>query len=442
MTYCVEPFIQDIVWRWLTANDRYTRVSAEIGIGDGVNSGRIDLIAETADGDIHGFEIKNRAFADEQVNRYLESGYLDRLYHCSRRGRKVADRLEEDRSFKAGTYDNQQIRKQVSNAIAAGQYTESEYIDRLEATFPEEVLEQQATIWSSVNRRVLDDEEQTVRSRLTRNLGIPTADFDPDEEYIDLDKAMKLMVKNMSLPDSVGVLNVPFSYDTMNSVGASFRRVIDESAKEAFSKSRWQDVEVCRESEQLFPEEAPDFSRTNEAWVQHHTWWEMGDIREAVVPHPQLNAEFLIDVMALEGGNTPTEVFRAGESGRCIGIEAKGAATFRSADDYSDVRSQLERYLSSGALTHLYLSVPQQYRRMGEEILEEHMTDVGLITVDEAGNVTTVRDPSRREMEFDGYLEVSGNHEYTRSIGFGNLQPSDEGEPVNPCRVRTAARTS
>jgi|APHM01.1.fsa_nt_gi hypothetical protein len=112
MTYCVEPFIQDTVWRWLEANDRYTRVSSEIGIGNKVNSGRIDLIAETTDGGIHGFEIKNRGsdddqgFADEQVNRYLKSGYLDRLYHCSQRGHEVADRLEEVRSRQKRTTTN------------------------------------------------------------------------------------------------------------------------------------------------------------------------------------------------------------------------------------------------------------------------------------------------------------------------------------------------
>lgn len=437
MTYCVEPFIQDTVWRWLAANDRYTRVSAEIEI----NTGRIDLIAETTSGEVHGFEIKDRIFPHEQLNRYLNSGNLDRLYYCSQRGQQAVQ-TAENASFTSQTFNNQQIRKRVSNAIAAGQYTESEYINRLEATFPEELLDSQATIMSSVNRRILDDEEKTVRSRLTRNLGIPTADFDPDEEYITLDDAMRFMSNSMVIPDEVGVLDVPFSYDTVDSVEESFRRVIDEPAKQAFSKSRWQDVEVCRDAELLTREGIPDFSHTNEAWIQHHTWLEMGDIREAVIPHPELDAEFLIDVMAFEGGDTPTEVFRAGDTGKCIGIEAKGVATFRGTNDYSDVCSQLGRYRSSGALTHLYLSVPQQYSETGKRILSGDLADVGLVTVTETGDVSVVREPDRREMEFDGYLEVSGNHEYTRSIGFGNIQPNDEGEPTKPCRVRTEVRTS
>jgi hypothetical protein len=442
MTYCVEPFIQDTVWRWLSANDRYKRVSAEIQIGDGVSSGRIDLIAETINGKIHGFEIKDYAFADEQINRYLESGWLDRLYHCSRRGHTVMDRLNKDQSYKSHTYESQQIRKEVGNAIAAGQYTESDYIDRLESAFPENMLEQKALGLWVVNKRVLDEDEKTIRSLLTKNIGIPTADFDPSQEYLDLDEAIELLMNEMNLPDSVGVLDIPFSYDKSNSAEDSFRNLMDEPTNKAFSKSRWQEIEVCREAEPLSSERNPDFSRTNEAWVQHHTWQEMGDIREAVVPHPDLDSEFLIDIMYFEGGNTPTDIFRAGGAGRCIGIEAKGAAEFRSTADHSDVRSQLERYRSSGALTHLYLSVPEKYRREGEQILKEHMTEVGLITVDETGTVTTVRDSSRLEMDFDGYLEVSGKYEYTRSIGFGRLKPSDEGEPMNPCRVRKTEKPS
>lgn len=439
MTYCVEPFIQDSVWRWLDANDQYNRISAEARLGDDGSAGRIDLIAETIDGEIHGFEIKNDAFADEQLNRYLDSGDLDKLFHCSRRGHVVADRMKVDPDSISNIFSAKHVRNEVSNAIAAGQYTESEYIERLETTFPAGVLEQQAATSSASSANRLDADEKTIRAQLTRNLGIPTADFEPDKEYIDLETAMERMVYPAHLPWGVGVIDVPFSYHEPSPEN-SFRAKIDASAATAFSKSRWQGIEICHEADSLSREGTPTFSQTNEAWVQHHTWWELGDIREGILPHPKLNGEFLIDVMAFKGGGTPTAVFQAGDAGKCIGIEAKGAATFRNSAHFPNVRDQLDRYRSSGALTHLYLSVPAMYVDAGEQILDGEFEDVGLITVDTEGDVTIIKDATRREMAFDSYQEVSGRNEYTRSIGFGSVQPVDEIEPTSPCKVRTEAR--
>lgn len=443
MTYCVEPFIQDSVWRWLDQNKQYTQVAGEIQIGTGINSGRIDLIAKTTDDRYHGFEIKDKDFADEQLNRYLYSGDLDQLYHCSRRGDEIASRLNEDRSFKNTTFSNQQIRKQVSNGIAAGQYTKEEYIQRLENAFPENILDQQASIGSSTNRRILNDDEKTVRARLTRNLGIPTADFDPSETYIGLDEAIGLMTNNMHLPESIGVLDVPFSYDATGSASESFRLTVDEPAAEVFSKVRWKEIQVLRDPQALDRERIPSLPRTNEAWVQHYTWWHGGDIREGVIPHPELNSELLIDIMTFEGGDTPTEVFQEGENARCIGIEAKGAASLQHIDDLSKIQSQLNNYRTSGALTHLYLAVPKIHEDEGKRIIStDKLSGVGLMTVDQEGEIEAISDPERMVMKFDGYIEVSGAHEYTRSIGFGRLRPSDEGEPTSPCRVETRGQRS
>lgn len=152
MTYCVEPFIQDLVWCWLDNNEDYIQVGGEIPIGAETNSGRIDLVAETQEGEYHGFEIKNYAPADEQLNRYRKSGYLDKLFHCSRIGDDIKSRLEKQDKGGAGTYESQQIRKEVSNAIAAGQYTEEEYRQALTEIFPDSMLHQNANITSKVIR--------------------------------------------------------------------------------------------------------------------------------------------------------------------------------------------------------------------------------------------------------------------------------------------------
>jgi len=106
--------------------------------------------------------------------------------------------------------------------------------------------------------------------------------------------------------------------------------------------------------------------------------------------------------MVFEGGGTPTAVFQAGDAGKCIGIEAKGAATFRNSAHFPNVRDQLDRYRSSGALTHLYLSVPAMYRGVSEQILDGEFEDIGLITVDTEGDVTVVQDATRWDMAFDG----------------------------------------
>lgn len=436
MTYCVEPFIQDLVWCWLDQHAEYTEVAGEVGIGSGMNSGRIDLVAKTTDGEFHGFEIKDNAFADEQLKRYLRAGYLDRLYHCSRVGAEFAERLSDSSGFKTGTYRNQQIRKYISNGIAAGQYTEAEYKQVLRETFPEEILDQQARIGSQVNRRVLDESEKTVWARLTRNIGIPTADFDPSETYISLDEAMARMRNNQAVPMEIGLIDVPFSYDLLEEQDG-FRRQLDEAVDVMFAKDKRDEVTVVREPERLTRDQSPTLSRTNEAWVQHYVWVTCGTIREAVIPHVGDDAEYRIDIMGFEGGGTPKEVYRGGEDAKLIGIEAKGDAAFGGRDDRVSIREQLLKYRESGVLTHLYLSLPKQNREEGEAVLDApRLSGVGLLTVSRNGEVETAIEAERMSMQYDGYIKKSGTSEYPRSIGFGTVAPSDELEFVDPCRIQ------
>lgn len=436
MTYCVEPFIQDLVWCWLDSHSDYTAVAGEVGIGSGVNSGRIDLVAKTTEGEFHGFEIKNNAFADEQLNRYLQSGYLDRLYHCSRVGTTFAERLHDGQKVKNTTYNNQQIRKEISNGIAVGQYTEEEYKQALRETFPEEILDQQAGIASQVNQRVLDESEKTVWARLTRNIGIPTADFDPSETYISLEKAMKMMWNNQAVPTEIGLIDVPFSYD-LSEEDDGFRRQLNESVEVMFAKEKQDKVEVVRQAEQLHREQSLTLSQTNEAWVQHYAWISHGTIREAVIPYVADDAEYLIDIMGFEGANTPTEVYRAGEDAQLLGIEAKGDAAFGGKEQIESIREQLCKYQTSGVLTHLYLAVPKKNREEGEVVLDvPRLSEVGLLTVSRNGGVETEMTAERMSMQYDGYIKESGSHEYPRSVGFGNVAPNDELDFVQPCRIQ------
>lgn len=434
MTYCVEPYIQDLVWVWLENNPAYTQVGGEISIGADIHSGRIDLVAKTVDGKYHGFEIKNNAFADEQLNRYLNTGHLDKLFHCSRIGESVADRLANKKKVEGGTYTNQQIRKQVSNAIAAGQYSEKDYLEALNEYFPDTVLNQPVSVFQT-NERILDDEQKTVRARLERNLGIPTADFDPSETYIELREAIERMQNNLLLPDQAGVVNVPLELGSTDEKDG-FRRPLPNAIDDAFSPERWTAVEIVRDAATLTREHIPTLSCNNEAWVQHYVWQTYGHIREAVVPSQQDNAEYLIDVMGFEGGQTPAKIYQSDTPSKLIGVEAKGNSVVTATDQIVDIQAQLERYQSSGTITHLYLAVPQQYQENGEQILEtDSLSKVGLMTVSCSGEVTITREATRSGMVFDSYIKRSGSNEYPRSIGFGSLRPRDEPEHVAPCRV-------
>jgi len=434
MTHFVEPYIQDLVWLWLKQNSEYKQIGSEIGIGSDVNSGRIDLVGKTHTGEYHGFEVKNTAFADEQVNRYLHSNYFDKIFHCSRIGGEVADRLDQNEKIDSGTYQNQQIRKEVSNAIAAGQYSEDEYRQTLEERFPDSVLDQSVVLFES-SRGSIDESDKTIRSRLTRNLGIPTADFDPSEDYISLEEAIEKMTNNHLLPSQIGVIDILLEINQIDDESRSdgFLLESEQEFHSAFSKGKWKEVEIVREAEKLEREHTPQISQKNEAWVQHHVWWELGDIREAVVPSEEHNKEYFIDVMAFEGGNSPAEAYQT--EGKVIGVEAKGEGEFAGGHSRS-IREQLLRYQNSGTLSHLYLAVPDAYVQDGKRVLNtESLNSVGLLTVSEEGDVDTIRNADQRKIHYDSYIKVSGDFRYSRSIGFGRIRPPDEPEHTAPCQV-------
>jgi hypothetical protein len=434
MPHCIEAFIQDVIWEWLHDNEKYTDISGEIKVGTGINSGRIDLIAKTKDGDYHGFEVKNKASADQQLNRYVCSESLDKVFHCSRNGQRIANHLEKQPNDRS-TYASQQIRKKVSNAIAAGQYTKQEYTKKLKETFSESLLQEEAHI-SQRTDRILNESEKTVEARLTQNLGIPTADFDPSETYIGLDEAMTRMKKNLLIPQEIGVLNVQLEFSTNNTDKDNYRMELKRPINESFSKQKSNTVQVIREADSLNRTQRPELSNENEAWIQHHVWRVYGCIREAVVPNAEDNSEYLIDVMGFEGCKTPAEVYKTNPDAKLIGIEAKGEATLTNRNEIENIRGQLNRYRQSGVITHLYLAVPKKYTEVGNDIIAtKDLIDVGLMSVSQAGTVEIIQDAKRVEMEFDSYIKNPGSHEYTRSIGFGKILPPEEPVPVSPCRV-------
>jgi hypothetical protein len=446
MTHCIEPFIHDLVWRWLEQMDRYEVVRSEVGIGSGINSGRIDLVGKTVDDEYHGFEIKNTAKAFEQLNRYVQSGSLDRIYHCSRVGPEINSSLEDSSANQRAGMTLIDIRTQLSNGIATGQYSESEVIDAIRECFGEKAWNGEIQGLGQVNSRIMDNSEKTVKSLFVSNLGIPTADFDPEETYIDLDTATQLLRNYVRVPDKVGVVFVPVPLnDVQIDENGKFppkedwRAELIEPVQDIFTTSNMGSIRILRESEALTRNSAPPLSNMNESWVQHHAWLGYGTIREAVLPCTTENSIRRIDVMRFEGAMTATDAYENQDESEVIGIEAKSGSAVSGA---SDIREQLRSYLDSGCLTQLYLAVPSNSQSGAETVLnveeDDPISDVGLMTVDEFGELNAVKTAKKRPQRYDSYVKVKGEREYTRAIGYGRVKPLEETEPKSSCRIESS----
>jgi len=227
------------------------------------------------------------------------------------------------------------------------------------------------------------------------------------------------VIFGIPVPDPIGYVEIPLEFESSE---APQPQIVEEANKSP-------------------REETPSLPRRNEAWVQHHVWDEYKRdgftvIREGVIPQlgEDNNEPSKIDILALTSEYT-TEIYKQQDRHESIGIEAKGE-NIRA----SGVASQLERYLSSGALTRLYLAVPESSRQQAFDILTEEQTEstssveseteenplskVGIIIVDENGNTEKIRSAESLEMEFDG-IRKRRNSSDCISVGWGSLKSGD-----------------
>lgn len=354
MTYIVEPTLRELLWDWLA--DSGYKVAGEVDIGNG----KIDIVTKTPRGEYWGYEVKDQEkFSREtgtgmkpgkvrdlmrQLNRYRNSGYLDRLYFCSQ---SPAD---------------------VSTKLTSGD--------------------------------VLLDIDAINEARKNGEFELNTT------------------AATIPIPSDVGVVKVPFDV------------------------AREQNPEIVREAEPLGGRtREPEFVRTDESWVQHHIWKEHhGAIREGVLPQPGGNTEQTIDLMIFDGALDATEIYRNQTEAALVGVEVKGANL--GSQSRSALISQLERYLNSGGITALYLAVPSQEKQNALDVLSERSTidrfisesrdaqgdeserdlsNIGLMTVDEGGNLQVVRQASQVEMWFDA-LRTRDSGDLCKEVGWGGLE--------------------
>lgn len=178
-------------------------------------------------------------------------------------------------------------------------------------------------------------------------------------------------------------------------------------------------IEVVREASGLSRSAAPRMAETDERWVQHHIWRELGGVREGVLPNRNTTKLRRIDVAIFTGSEDPTEVYRNQATNDIVGIEAKGAGAI--AGNAGSVRGQLLRYLESGALTRVSLAFPQTDASAAIELLtggsdQERLDEVGLYTVDTDGHVEQVRAADKLPLEYDGIRTEEG---YTVDVIWG-----------------------
>lgn len=425
-------------------------VSGEISIGSGTNSGRIDVVGKTTEGEYHGYEIKNTALSSEQLNRYIKSGFFDKVYHCSRVGPEIDATVENESTSQKSHLTLLELRTELSNGIAAGQYSKSEVLDKIRKTLGERIWNGKLRGFGQVNDRLLDENEKLVKSFFASNLGIPTVDFDPEETYIDLDAAATQLKNEIQMPSEVGIVHVPVPikdhFDESEDIwlapdpNEDWRAELNENVPDVFATSNITEIEILRDASVLSRKSQPSLSRTNEAWVNHYIWHAYGTIREAVVPCPDENRIRRVDIMRFEGANTPTGTFQNTDNAEVIGIEAKGARAVGNKTANTRVREQLYSYLKSGCLTRLYLAVPASAHAEAHAVLSVSETnpisEVGLITVNKQGKLMFVREAQKRRQRFDGYIKEKGDKEYMRSIGYGRVRPLEETIPKSPCRIR------
>lgn len=223
------------------------------------------------------------------------------------------------------------------------------------------------------------------------------------------------------VPDRIGHVKIPLEFES------------DETPQ----------PQIVEESDKLSRRETPSLPRRNETWVQHHVWDKYKKdgfvvIREGVIPQlgEENNEPSKIDILALTSKDTTKIYNEQDKHESIIGIEAKGENI-----EASKVVSQLERYLSSGALTGLYLAVPESSKQQAIDILTEEQTDlsvfvesenegqnilskVGIITVDENGTTEKIRSAKNLEMKFDG-IRKRRNGSNCISVGWGSLDSDD-----------------
>jgi hypothetical protein len=430
----LEQLLHDTLWEWLRRQDRYCEIGSEITLG---GSGRIDLLAKTTDSLLVGFEVKaDVAFSEgradgfdlsKQLSKYASSGYLDELYYVSpdvsvfeELGDYVTDRIIRRKVYMGfgwslyedGFEDMPSPSTDSSLAVEVHGVSEERFNE-----WREKIQQTRKELKSSLPEHFVDQfEMDQFMSKVAKH-----AKDDPNSRSFDYDVLSfedvieELLQLQVETPQEVGTIEIPF--ELAEPQEPNYRLELQDDPEDLFSKPPNLDVTISQRAERLNRMNSVEIPSDNEAWVQHHVWREMGNIREGYIPVGNGKSR-QIDVIGFSGGIHPTDVLENG--GELIGIEAKDGKLPKSR--HKKITEQLVAYHESGALSQVYLAVPAAAKGRGELLLHngpDKLNDVGMITVDLDGR-TKIRTPANElELKYDGYRTSQG---YLRAVAFGRLK--------------------
>jgi Holliday junction resolvase-like predicted endonuclease len=389
-----EALLKQRLWYWLET-ERGMKVEGEVNLG----TGRIDLIAKTSDGEVWGIELKKQGFGEyEQANRYIESGKIDRLYIATDRIESLQKALSGPAPLNVSTLNQNSMKLGVG--VEQGEYSVEEVMQAVDSEFSDEMLNQQVSGSPSLR--------EYIRKRVETGSN--------SKDAISLDQGITNLSR-ASCPTELGVIHIPFNLEagTLRDVEKNL------SPEEAY------EPRIFQEADRIERDRTLDFSREEEPWVRHCVWREYGGLPEGHIPNPMDSDQphRPIDVLSFEGSYDPTDAVENPGEHEVIGIEAKGRSSFTS----KRTAQQLSDFLATSTLSRLYLAVPTVLAEKARSLLSsEDLSEVGILTVTEDGDVVVEREAERMEPEHDGYLERYDE----RKVGYGNVEIASGKDVVSP----------
>lgn len=372
MTEYGEELLRQRVWYWLET-EKGMEVDAEVELG----TGRIDLVAKSS-AEAWGIEVKVDDFGTQQIDRYAESGGLDRLYVAS--GKKL-DPEDDSIDFSALS----QTRKRLRSGMAEDLYTKADIEEALTAALSSE------------------QQNREVGSRTVYEYVLPFEEIESTKTSISLEDGIRRIQNAISFTD-IGIIHVPSA-----------------SISDAMSPGKAPTPEILQEANDLARSKTLEFSRREEPWVRHHLLRVYGGIPEGHIPNTLESDQPYrpIDLVTFEGSDDPTDAVENPAENKVLGFEAKGEGSFSK----RRLSKQLAQFLETSTLSELYLGVPSSLENDAAKFISSHpeFSQIGIVTVAPDGTVTTTKSAEMMIPEHDGYLERQTGHK----TGYGDELPTD-----------------
>lgn len=420
VSHILEPLVRDNLWQYLKIDPDIDAVAAEVSLGE---FGQIDLVAQSGDSYI-GYEVKSETLSRNhgkqagiirQLEKYRDSGYLDKVFICSIEPEEYELLLSDEYYIVGGappgTNSLNGFRDSLAYSITEGEYTISDLREAVE--IPDVTNTRRTNNRVTSNGRI-EDLFSSVKLRLARNYNI-----DSNTEIIEFTKAIKTIEDLIiEVPREIGIMGLPIQIERGEAPRYGTKLISD--LNDSFCPGKEIAPVISQEAKPLTRSKTPSLDFENEAWISHHIWVQEGGMREGTLPNPNGNRAKRVDNLSINGSMYPQEIVADPSSGSIKVYEAKTGLTL----GYWNrrIKDQLKSYLSSSSFSHLYLAVPDSEvdttRGLIKESKEEWISYVGLVSVGTDGDVTDHIEPKQIPIAYDGWSTSQGRK---RTVGYGKL---------------------